>query len=161
MKLKSLVFLFVFAFNLFGCKSDQQDVTNEAKEYTPIDESLYKIVLSLDETFFNAYNTCDLDLQKSMYSDDLEFFHDKNGLSTSKEEILEGTKRHICGKVTRELIQGSVEVYPINNYGAVQIGYHKFHNKEEPDAESVPSKFIAMWHNDNDNWKLAKVISLH
>jgi hypothetical protein len=80
---------------------------------------------------------------------------------TSKELIIEGTKKNICGKVTRELIDGTVEVYPINDYGAVQIGYHKFFNKQEPDAESVPSKFIAVWRYKNGNWKMTKVISLH
>jgi hypothetical protein len=161
MNLKSILALLVFISILSGCNSDQIKSTSEIIAYNPIDKSLYNKILALDETFFNAYNSCDLEVQEAMYSDDLEFFHDKNGLSTSKEDILEGTKRFICGKVTRELIQGSVEVYPINNYGAVQIGYHKFHNKEEPDAKSIPSKFIAMWHNDDNNWKLAKVISLH
>jgi hypothetical protein len=80
---------------------------------------------------------------------------------TSKREILDGTEKYICGKVTRELIKGSVEVYPIKDYGAVQIGFHKFHNNQEPDAPSIPSKFIIMWKNNSDGWKITKVISLH
>ncbi|EMY82272.1 NTF2 like superfamily protein [Psychroflexus gondwanensis ACAM 44] len=115
----------------------------------------------MDKVFFDAYNNCDLEKQALIYSDNIEFFHDKGGLMTSKKEIIEGTKRNICGKVTRELIDGSLEVYPINNYGAVQIGYHKFYNNQEPNTESIPSKFITMWHNDNGDWKMAKVISLH
>jgi hypothetical protein len=63
--------------------------------------------------------------------------------------------------VTRELVEGTVEVYPIHDFGAVQIGYHKFFNDQEPDAESVPSKFIAVWRNNDGNWKMTKVISLH
>lgn len=115
----------------------------------------------MDQEFFEAYNNCDLEKQASIYSDSIEFFHDKGGLMTSKAEIIEGTKKNICGKVTRELVEGSVEVYPIHAYGAVQIGYHKFFNSQEPDAESIPSKFITVWRNDNGNWKMAKVISLH
>jgi len=45
---------------------------------------------------------------------------------TSQKEIIEGTKRNICGKITRELINETVEVYPIHNYGTVQIGFHNF-----------------------------------
>ena len=63
--------------------------------------------------------------------------------------------------MTRELVEGTVEVYPINDYGAVQIGYHKFFNNQEPDAKSIPSKFIAVWRNNDGNWKMTKVISLH
>ena len=115
----------------------------------------------MDKEFFGAYNNCDLEKQADIYADNIEFFHDKAGLMTSKQEIIDGTERNICGKVTRELIKGSVEVYPIADYGAVQIGFHKFHNNQEPDAPSIPSKFIIMWKNNNDDWKITKVISLH
>ena len=99
--------------------------------------------------------------QALIYSDKIEFFHDKGGLMTSKKDILDATERNICGKVTRELIKGSIEVYPIKDYGAVQIGFHKFHNNQEPNAESSPSKFVTVWNNDKGEWKMTKVISLH
>lgn len=130
-------------------------------EYIPVDKELYDGIVQMDTEFFDAYNNCDLEKQAEIYSDGIEFFHDKGGLISSKKEIIDRTERNICGKVTRELIDGTVEVYPINNYGAVEIGFHKFHNNQEPDAESIPSKFIIMWHNENGNWKISKVISLH
>lgn len=146
---------------LTSCKSGSEKNLSTIENYTPVDKELFDEIVKMDRKFFNAYNNCDLETQASIYSDNIEFFHDKGGLMTSKEQILEGTKNNICGKVTRELIEGSVEVYPINDYGAVQIGYHKFFNNQEPDAASIPSKFIAMWQNDNGNWKMTKVISLH
>jgi len=63
--------------------------------------------------------------------------------------------------VTRELIPGSMEVYPIAGYGAIAEGYHKFFNKEEPDTPQKPSKFITIWEDTSDGWKMARVISLH
>ena len=157
--------LFISAFFILAiltsCKSGSEKNLSNIENYTPVDKELFDEIVKMDRRFFNAYNNCDLETQASIYSDNIEFFHDKGGLMTSKEQILEGTKNNICGKVTRELIEGSVEVYPINDYGAVQIGYHKFFNNQEPDAASIPSKFIAMWQNDNGNWKMTKVISLH
>lgn len=140
---------------------DIENKSSQLREYIPVDKVLFDKIVSMDKEFFDAYNNCDLEKQASIYSDDIEFFHDKGGLMTSKNEIIEATKQNICGKVTRELIEGSVEVYPINNYGAVQIGFHKFYNNQEPDSESIPSKFIAMWSNENGNWRMTKVISLH
>jgi hypothetical protein len=102
-----------------------------------------------------------LEKQAFLYSDNLEFFHDKGGLTTSKQEVLDAISKNICGKVTRELVENSIEVYPIHNYGAVEIGYHKFYNNQEPEAIASPSKFIIVWQNDNGSWKLSKVISLH
>ncbi|WP_340676637.1 nuclear transport factor 2 family protein [Paraglaciecola sp.] len=130
-------------------------------QYVVEDMPLYESIVAMDKQFFAAYNQCDMDTQAAMYAEDIEFFHDKGGLMTSKSDLLAATKRNICGKVTRELIAGSVEVYPIANYGAVQIGFHKFHNNQEPDAPSVPSKFIMMWHNVDGHWQITKVISLH
>jgi hypothetical protein len=126
------------------------------------DAILYEDIVRQDSLFFNAYNQCDMETQSKMLADNVEFYHDQGGLSTSKQEILEMTKENICGKVTRELVAGSVEVYPIKDYGAVEIGMHKFHNNQEPEGTpSHPSKFIVLWRQENNNWQMARVISLH
>jgi hypothetical protein len=122
---------------------------------------LYNTISKLDSVFFTAYNTCDMDKQAEFYSDSIEFYHDKGGLSTSKKEILESIKKNICGKVTRELVKGSVEVYPIPNFGAIELGLHRFHNKQEPNAVPHDSKFIIIWHEKNGKWEISRVISLH
>ena len=123
---------------------------------------LYKTILGLDKELFDAYNTCTENLEKhaSFYDDDIEFFHDKGGLQTSKVEIIEGIVKNICGKVTRELVADSLEIHEIPNYGVVVIGYHKFNNLIEK-STSKPSKFILFWKQIDTNWKLTKVVSLH
>jgi hypothetical protein len=124
-------------------------------------DDLYKTVVKLDSTFFHAYNTCDMATQEKFYSDQIEFFHDKTGLETSKQKILDATKQNICGKVTRELVKGSIEVSPLPGYGAVEMGSHMFHNSQEPTQQPHASKFVIIWKNDNGNWTITKVISLH
>ena len=121
----------------------------------------FKKVMELDSLFFKAYNECNLTLQAAFYSDSIEFFHDHGGLSTSKADILEGTRKNICGKVTRELVKGSVEISPIPGYGAVELGSHIFHNSQEKDHKGKPSKFVIIWRNLNNKWTITKVISLH
>lgn len=134
---------------------------NEIPNYKPVDQTLHNEIVKMDSFFFTAYNKCDMKTQANILSEDLEFFHDKGGLATSKQGILESLEKNICNKVTRTLIKGSIEVYPIHNYGAVQIGYHKFFNKLEPNAKSIPSKFITIWKKEKDGWKITRVISLH
>ena len=99
--------------------------------------------------------------QAEFYSDSIEFYHDKSGLTTSKQEILDATRRNICGKVTRELVKGSIEVSPIPGYGAVEIGTHMFHNNQEKDQVPQPSKFVIIWRNKDGKWSITRVISLH
>lgn len=132
-------------------------------EYYPIEgeQELYDTIIELDDIYFTAYNNCDMEKQAELYAEDLEFYHDKGGLSTSKQEILESIEKNICGKVTRELVEGSIEVHKIPGFGAIQIGMHKFHNSQEPDAISKASKFITIWRNDDDDWKISRAISLH
>ena len=133
----------------------------EIPNYKPSSIDLHNQIVKMDSIYFNAYNTCDIKTQADIYDKNIEFFHDKGGLMTSKEDLLKALKINICGKVTRTLIKGSVEVYPIKNYGAIQIGYHKFYNNQEPNAKSSPSKFIVTWKLKDKQWKITKVISLH
>ena len=157
MKSKNKLFAILFiALVIYTSKAQ-----DKIREYVPADKMLYDQIENMDKEFFDAYNSCDLKKQESIYSDNIEFFHDKGGLINSKSEIILGTKNNICGKVTRYIIPGSIEVYPIHNYGAVEIGFHRFYNNQEPDAESKPSKFIIIWKKENKNWTITKVVSLH
>jgi ketosteroid isomerase-like protein len=133
------------------------------RNYQPDDAELYRAIITQDSLFFDAYNHCDEKLEDyaSFYMDDVEFYHDKGGLTTSKKELVESTRMYVCGKVTRELVKGSVEVYPIPGYGAIEIGLHKFHNASEPNHEPHISRFTIVWKQEDDVWKIAKVISLH
>jgi ketosteroid isomerase-like protein len=124
-------------------------------------KSLYQTISELDSIFFTAYNTCDLKKQAEFYSDSIEFYHDQGGLITSKQIILQATEKNICGKVTRELVKGSIEVSPIPNYGAVEIGMHMFHNNQEKGQVPHASRFVVIWRNRGDRWTIERVISLH
>lgn len=96
----------------------------------------------------------------SLTAEDIEFYHDRGGLTTSKKELLTSIQKNIFGKVTRKLTNGSIEVYGIPGYGAVEFGYHSFVNIAEP-GESHPSKFVILWRLKDKKWQLTKVISLH
>jgi hypothetical protein len=125
-----------------------------------IGQDLRATILHLDSVFFNAYNTCDMETQSRMISDSIEFYHDHNGLSTSKQELLTGIKNNICGKVSRVLEKGSVEVYPIPGFGAVEIGYHRFINHQEKDHLSGPGRFVIFWRQRDGQWQLTRIASI-
>jgi Domain of unknown function (DUF4440) len=53
---------------------------------------------------------------------------------------------------------GTLEVYPLKGYGAVEIGIHRFHHPEN--AENVgDAKFVMLWQNKDGMWKVTRVIS--
>lgn len=93
-----------------------------------------------------------------MIADDLEFYHDKTGASYGRQALLDGIKNNICGKVMRKLVPGTLEVYPIANYGAVEIGVHRFYHPGDPNNVGE-AKFITLWQNKNGEWKMKRAIS--
>jgi ketosteroid isomerase-like protein len=123
------------------------------------DAELTRAISALDTQLFDAYNNCDLDKLGSMVADDLEFYHDKTGLAVGKQPFLVAIKNNICGKVTRELVKGSLEVYPLKGYGAVEIGVHRFHHPGQDHDVLGEAKFIHLWQYKDGAWKVSRVIS--
>ncbi len=122
-------------------------------------DPLYKTVAALDAQLFTAYNTCDLKTFRSLLDDNIEFYHDLTGLMTGADKVTDAIRQNICGKVTRELVPGTLEVYPIKDYGAVEIGVHRFHHPGDPTSIGE-AKFIHLWHNENGTWKITRVLSI-
>jgi Domain of unknown function (DUF4440) len=121
-------------------------------------DPLRNTIQSLDAKLFDAYNHCDLTTLGAMVSDDLEFYHDQTGLSVGKEPFLAAIKQNICGKVQRELLSGTLEVYPLKGYGAVEIGIHRFHHPQDPENVG-DAKFVMLWQSKDGVWKVTRVIS--
>ena len=114
----------------------------------------------MDSVLFEAYNSGNIDKLKNIFDEGLEFYHDTGGLNTY-EKTLDGLQnifdRHQGHK--RELINGSLEVYPIKNYGAMEIGVHKFCHIENGKENCGTFKFIHIWKKINNAWKITRVIS--
>ncbi len=161
MKRNHLLYLMLSSSSLlFACTANNKDSATQT--YQPSSKSLYDSIVNMDSMLFAAYNSCDLEKFASMVSEDIEFYHDQGGLMTSKKGLVEALKTNICGKVSRILEPGTIEVYPIADYGAVEMGSHRFHNRSEnPPSTSRSGKFVQIWKKENGQWMLSRVISLH
>jgi ketosteroid isomerase-like protein len=125
-------------------------------------DKLFQTIAALDTEVFDAYNRCDLEKLGSYFTEDLEFYHDQTGLSRSRQALVDAVKQNICGKVHRDLVEGTLEVYPLKNYGAVEIGVHRFcdpKTHEKCGEDSGVAKFIMLWQNTDGAWKVTRVIS--
>lgn len=77
----------------------------------------------------------------------------QNGVDSS-------VKKQYLRKSNPELLEESIEVYPIPNYGAVEMGYPRFHNKIDTTTSNF-ARFVHIWRQENGQWKMTRVISLH
>ncbi|WP_430388680.1 nuclear transport factor 2 family protein [Dyella sp. 20L07] len=123
----------------------------------PSGDELVRTVTALDTAVFDAYNRCDLNTFGNYFSSDVEFFHDKAGLMNSREAVVDATRKYICNKVRRELV-GTLEVYPIKGYGAMEVGNHRFCQISTGKCEGV-GKFLNIWRLKDGQWQMTRVIS--
>lgn len=117
-------------------------------------------ITQIDEKLFNAFNSCDLKTMDELFSHDLEFYHDLGGVS-GHEGTMDNTRRN-CERglgLRRSLVEGSVEIYPIEGYGAIQKGKHTFCHLENGKNDCGTFEFVHVWRRTQGGWELARVIS--
>jgi hypothetical protein len=132
---------------------------------------LFNLLRARDSLLFSVgFNTCDLSQFEKIVSTNFEFYHDKSGITPSKEKFLESIRDGLCKdpanfQSRRELVPGSLQVFPLSTngklYGAIQTGEHKFYEKAKDQSERAGSsaKFTHLWLLEFNEWKLARVLS--
>lgn len=153
---KVLLFLLLFAAPFVRANAQAVPALQDIKSQ----DELNKAIASLDTALFDSYNRCDLKKFSTFFTDDVEFYHDQGGVTLGRDKLTESVKNNICGKVTRELVPGTLQVYHMQGYGAVEMGVHRFHHPGHEDTEQVgEAKFIHLWQYKDGAWKISRVIS--
>ena len=159
---KTITFFILTITLLVSCSTSKTNKINRSNHYSPISKDLYDTIAYLDSVFFNAFNTRNADKLKTLLSDNLEFYHDLGGVTNYNQNI-EAFKRSFESerRVRRELVKGTLEVYPIKDYGAVETGTHRFYATEKGQQEKLSSeaKFVQVWQQKDGVWKITRIIS--
>ncbi len=128
----------------------------------PEGQALTDLVAGLDTQLFDSFNRCadpaQLARHAALFDEKVEFYHDRGGVTWTRERMLENTRRNVCGKIRRELVQGSLRVYPLPGFGAMEIGEHRFC---APDGGACAGRgeFVVLWYRDGDAWRATRVLS--
>lgn len=130
---------------------------------------VFKALKKNDSLIFDsAFNKCNTKDLPALIAKDFEFYHDTGGITIGKEAFLKTTEQNICGnpkvKPFRELVNGSLQVYPLYEngtlYGAIQKGSHNFYLRENNKLRpTVTAKFTHLWILENKKWTLKRVLS--
>lgn len=159
-KLLQTILLPIMIFMIFNNLSAQVETSSE----------LFQKIKKIDSVLFEkGFNQCMITEIIPIISDDFEFYHDKGGITDSKEDFINSIKQNICAnqkeKPVRKLVEESVNVFPLYNngnlYGAIHQGEHEFYIKEPGKAPYITNiaKFTNLWIKDNNSWKLKRVFS--
>jgi hypothetical protein len=132
-------------------------------------EALETTIRHEDTAFWDAYNHCDVEKMSQFFWPDIEFYHDKGGLTVGLGPFVEILKTGLCGKpnyrLRREAIPDTVKVYPLQKngvtYGAVLSGEHYFYINDsgKPEYRDGVAKFFHVWLLKDGTWKMGRVVS--
>jgi len=133
-------------------------------------QELHEAIAAKDRELFGAvFDRCDTKALAALVADDLEFFHDKGGLTaTSGAQFVKSIEGMCARQKTgedyrsrREVVPGTLRVYPLANYGAVEVGEHRFYKLApgKPEQLVEVALFTQVWKKEPDGWKLARVLS--
>ncbi len=113
----------------------------------------------MDDTLSAAFNAHNLDELMSLFAPDVEFYHDIQGRQdfAMVRKGFGGLFSQNNG-IRRERV-GPLSIYPIPDYGAIEIGVHRFCHPESGKIDCGTFNFVQVWRRDSTRWRLARVIS--
>lgn len=124
--------------------------------------ALTRTVIKLDTAVFDAFNACskpvELEKHASYFAPDVEFYHDAGGVTWSRREMIENTQKYVCGNFRRELVPGTLKVFPIKGFGAIEQGTHRFCQFDSGKCDGI-ADFTIVWENRDGVWRITRVLS--
>lgn len=125
-------------------------------------DDLTTTVATLDRAVFDSFNRCQdpaqLEKHAGYFDPEVEFYHDTGGVTWTREAMLENTRKHACGHYTRELVAGSLQVFPVKDFGAIAQGSHRFCEVATGKCEGL-ADFVMLWHRHDGTWSITRVLS--
>lgn len=122
-------------------------------------------VRAADARFWQAYNACDMKAMGGLLTADVEFYHDKTGLTVSREAVIESLNKGPCGdpgmRLRREAVDESLEFHPLKGGYALLSGRHRFYVREtgKPERLDGQAEFTSVWKFDDGQWRMHRVLS--
>lgn len=136
----------------------------------PEGAALTEAIHAADTVLFElAIGGCNPVKLRAMVTDDMEFYHDKGGVTAkSGDEFIaeyakncEGRKAPDAWRVRRELVLDTLHVDPVPGFGAIETGEHLFYERQGEGPEKLVGKaaFAQVWKYDDGVWKMHRVLS--
>jgi ketosteroid isomerase-like protein len=144
-----------------SCLFFEPAVAQQSDQPAPGDaHQLRDAIARMDSILFDAFNAHNTDALMAMFTADLEFYQDNDGLKNYEQCAGDFKKLFSSNtEIRRELVKDTLEVYPVKDYGAIEIGLHRFCHKEQGKIECASFKFVMIWRKSGTTWKVSRVVS--
>jgi len=135
------------------------DMTAERGRLSP-PLTLRDTIAAADSALFAAFNQRDLTKLMLFFARDLEFYQDNEGVENyaqTKEDFAQMFRQP--SPIRRELVPRSLEVFPIKNYGAMEVGRHRFCHAKGAKEDCGTFSFVHIWRRTDRGWQISRVVS--
>ena len=136
----------------------------------PEGPALQESIAARDAEFFDlVFEGCDPKRLATMLTDDFEMYHDKGGLVATAAapfveqytKTCEERAKPDAWRSRRELVPGTMKVWPVPGFGAIEDGEHVFYERkgDGPEKKVGRARFTQAWKWTPEGWRLARVFS--
>lgn len=122
-------------------------------------------VRAADARYWQAYNACDMRAMGELLTDDVEFYHDKTGLTASRPAVLQSLRNGPCADPTmhlrREAVADSLQFHPLAGGFALLSGTHRFYVRRDGTPEHLDgqAEFTNLWQAVDGHWRMRRIYS--
>lgn len=122
-------------------------------------------VRDADARYWQTFNACDLTAMDGLFTEDVEFYHDKTGLTSSKAAVIDSLRKGPCAdpqmQLRREQVEGSLRFHPLAGGYALLSGMHRFYAREaaKPERLDGQAEFTNLWQSVDGHWRMRRVFS--
>jgi hypothetical protein len=127
------------------------------------------IITEKDSLFWHAYNTCATEKFSEYIAENIEFYHDKGGITEGLAAVTASVKNNLCSnagsRIRREAVAGTAKIFSLQKsgeiYGAIMSGDHFFYVTERGKKERREglAKFTHLWLLKDGKWKMSRILS--
>jgi hypothetical protein len=126
-------------------------------------------VAERERVFWKSYNDCAVADMPALIAEDVEFYHDRGGITLGRDALVESVRKNLCSnpdfRIRREEVPGTVRVFALEKdgvvYGAVVSGEHTFDIVEKGKApvRDGLARFTTLWLLRDGAWRMSRVLS--
>jgi len=128
-----------------------------------------KAVLKQDSLLWTYFNSCEIEKMRSLFTEDLEFYHDVGGILKGVDAFITTSQKNLCGnenfRLRRDVVPGTIKTFPLKDkgvvYGAILTGEHVFYILEKGKDPRLDGHaiFTHLFIKTPDGWKMSRVLS--
>jgi hypothetical protein len=127
------------------------------------------VVEERERVFWRAYNDCAVGDMPALIAEDVEFYHDRGGITLGRDALVESVRKNLCSnpafRIRREEVPGTLRVFLLKKdgavYGAIASGEHTFDIVEKGKApvRDGLARFTTLWRLTDGAWRMSRVLS--